>query len=211
MIIKVCGMRDPDNIRQLIAAPKPDLIGLIFYPKSSRYVVDLGEDRGFYHSLDIPKVGVFVNAQIDWVVDMVREFGLEFVQLHGDEDLEYIAALREAVPVKIIKVFRIGADWKWERVKPFVGKVDWFLFDTETPQYGGSGHTFSWDMLRRYPFDQPFLLSGGIAENHTDEIKELIGAVPAMRGVDINSRFELSPAVKDIPKVKTFMQKLRLT
>ncbi|MCC5938869.1 MAG: phosphoribosylanthranilate isomerase [Lunatimonas sp.] len=211
MIIKVCGMRDPENIRQLIEAPKPDLMGLIFYPKSSRYVAELAEDRGFYRSLDIPKVGVFVNAHIGELVDAVREYGLEYVQLHGDEDLTYIASLRVVLPVKIIKVFRIDTTWEWKYAEPFVNQVDWFLFDTQTPQYGGSGHAFSWDILRSYPFDQPFLLSGGITESHSEEIKALMGAIPAMHGVDINSRFELSPGVKDIAMVKTFMQKLRLT
>ncbi|WP_209328768.1 phosphoribosylanthranilate isomerase [Lunatimonas salinarum] len=211
MIIKVCGMRDPENILQLVAFAKPDLMGLIFYAKSSRNVGASSEGAMFYRSLDIPKVGVFVNAEIAQVVDSVREYGLEYVQLHGDEDMDYISSLRTFLPVKIIKVFRIGPNWKWGSVEPFTDKVDWFLFDTDTPQYGGSGHSFSWDILYSYPFDQPFLLSGGITEDHSGKIIELMEAIPAMRGIDINSKFELSPAVKDIAKVKTFMQKLRLT
>ncbi|EON78185.1 Phosphoribosylanthranilate isomerase [Lunatimonas lonarensis] len=211
MIVKVCGMRDPENIRDLLAMAKPDLMGLIFYPRSSRYVMNGTADPEFYRELDVTKVGVFVQEPLDQLLDKVARYGLGYAQLHGDEDSAYVAALRASSPVKIIKVFRIASDWDWAEVDPFLHESDWFLFDTATPQFGGSGKTFSWDLLRRYPYQVPFLLSGGIGEAHAVEIRQLMKEVPSMLGVDINSKFELAPARKDVSKIQTFIQELRLS
>lgn len=167
-------------------------------------------DPCFYKELPIHKVGVFVNESPDHMLELVEQFGLDYVQLHGDEDPRYLESIRLLGSVQIIKVFRIGTDWDWSLVVPFVGLADWFLFDTATPQFGGSGQVFSWDILLDYPFDRPFLLSGGINDIHAHQILELMRQVPAMKGVDINSKFELAPAFKDIPKIQAFIKELSL-
>lgn len=209
MIVKVCGMREKGNILELLELSKPDYMGLIFYPPSSRYVPSAGLDPIFYKELDVAKVGVFVNEGLDKLIDTVNVYGLDAVQLHGDEDTVYLEALRRHIGSKIFKVFRIGEGWTWDRMTPFIGKADLMIFDTETKLYGGSGHTFDWSLLSHYSFEQPFLLGGGISKEHALQIKQLALDVPAMVGVDINSKFELVPGLKDIRKISTFIQSLR--
>lgn len=211
MIIKVCGMRDQKNILQLLEHPAPDLMGLIFYPPSSRFVGRIDPQPSFYKALEIPKVGVFVDAKPEEIVGLADAYGLDYIQLHGNESPAYILALKEMLSVKYIKVFRVGEEWEWDLAEPFVGLVDIFLFDTQTPMYGGSGKTFGWDTLLDYPFAQPFLLSGGVEDEHHHEILALMEKIPAMKGIDINSKFELEPALKDIDKVKAFINHLRFT
>ncbi len=210
MIIKVCGMREVENVEQLISNAAPDLMGLIFYPPSARYVAGGGVPSNFYKQLTQRKVGVFVNESAEEIAKKIQTYGLSHVQLHGDESPEFIEKLKLHTSALIIKVFRIGSDWDWEQVSPYVGVADWFLFDTQTPDYGGSGKTFDWGIMETYPHEVPFLISGGIEEGHVDAITSLAKRIPACLGVDINSRFEISPGLKDIAQVKTFIDKVRL-
>ena len=195
--LKVCGMREPENIRQLIAL-KPDFIGFIFYGKSPRYVSEPDEDLFSMIPISIKKVGVFVNEDIDAVLRLYEKFGLDYVQLHGDEDLEYSKKLKEQ-GVGIIKVFRLLDSLPYS-ISSHSSYADYFLFDTATADYGGSGRHFDWSILKTYNLDTPFLLSGGIESEDVEEIRKM--RLEGLVGIDVNSRFELSPGLKDINKLK---------
>jgi Phosphoribosylanthranilate isomerase len=156
MKIKICGMRDPENIGE-IAAFKPDYLGFIFYPESKRYI---GENTQIPDmALSIKKVGVFVNAPINDVLDTARAYGLDTIQLHGAEDWEYCRIIRSN-KLEVIKAIAIKDRLPANNLISYTGSIDYFLFDTETPYYGGSGHTFDWNLLQVYNLDIPFLLAG---------------------------------------------------
>ncbi|MEP1032049.1 phosphoribosylanthranilate isomerase [Ekhidna sp.] len=194
--LKVCGMRDLENIQELIAL-KPDFIGFIFYPKSPRYVSELDEDFIMRIPLSISKVGVFVNEPLDSILDKANKYGLEYIQLHGDEDLSFANALKEK-GLKIIKVFRV-MDAIPFFAKNYVGIADYFLFDTASMNYGGSGRHFDWNILKNYNLKVPFLLSGGVQLADISIIKSM--EIDQLVGIDVNSRFEIEPALKDIDKL----------
>ncbi|MDN3670256.1 phosphoribosylanthranilate isomerase [Echinicola jeungdonensis] len=207
MQVKVCGMREPENIQTLIREVGPDLMGMIFYPKSSRYA---GEKEGQeFSSFPVSKVGVFVNASLEEVLGTVNDYGLSFVQLHGDEDLKFVKKLHQQSAVKIIKVFRVEDQVNWKSLEPFEPYIEYFLFDTQTKMYGGSGRKFDWALLEQYPLKKQFLLSGGIDEDSASMIHALANKVPQLVGVDINSKFEESPGLKDIGKIRRFVEALR--
>ncbi|GGF37243.1 phosphoribosylanthranilate isomerase [Echinicola rosea] len=205
MLVKVCGMRDTENIRELDEKVQPDLMGMIFYPKSSRYVADAAT----IPSTKAAKVGVFVNTPVAEIVAKVNAFGLAYVQLHGDEDVAFVEELKKQSPADLIKVFRVTAEVDWSYLKCFEPYVAYFLFDTETKGYGGSGRQFNWELLGKYPLQKPFLLSGGIQEESVVEIQQLQQKQPKMAGVDINSKFELHSAFKDVNKVARFVTALQ--
>ena len=201
MKIKVCGMRDSENISGLLNL-KPDFIGFIFYDKSKRFVAD-------FPQIDIPsstkKVGVFVNEKIDEIIEKTLKYKLDFVQLHGDETPEYCEKLTKH-KIKIIKAFSIGENFDFSATKSFEKHVSLFLFDTKGKYYGGNGLKFDWDLLKNYKGKIPFLLSGGITKNDAKEIKEFNH--PEFLGVDINSGFELEPALKNTNEIKEFKSAL---
>lgn len=205
MIVKVCGMRDADNIRELDEKVQPDLMGMIFYPKSPRYVAD----HSAIPATNAAKVGVFVNAPVVEIVETVQGFGLDYIQLHGNEDVAFVAELKQKTTANVIKVFRVTAEVDWEFLKGFEPHVAYFLFDTETKGYGGSGKQFDWQLLGAYPLDKPFLLSGGIDQESVADILRLKQQQPQLAGVDINSKFEREPAVKDIVKISRFVKQLK--
>ena len=209
MIVKVCGMSDKENILQLVADSSPDLMGLIFYEKSPRYVERHGVDAEFYQNLEIPKVGVFVDAALETILEKIRDYSLSYVQLHGDESVEYILRLKASSPVKIIKVCRVGTEVNWDEVRPFSDVVDMFLFDTQTSKFGGSGVQFDWSIMEQYPFENDFLLSGGVNKKSVGMIHALSAMVPRLSGVDINSRFEFEPGIKDIKRVGKFKKEIK--
>lgn len=205
MIWKVCGMKDPENITQA-ALLLPDLMGFIFYDRSLRFAGQLDP-----HLVQIPqrirKVGVFVNEKIEAVCERVETWGLEMVQLHGDESPDYIDALRQSVDVEIIKAIRVMDALPADQMQPYVGKVAGFLFDTAiNGTHGGTGRKFDWKILRSYPFETPFLLSGGIDIDDLVEIKKMNHS--AMWGIDVNSKFEIEPGMKDIEKLKSLKEQL---
>ena len=201
MQIKVCGMRDKENISGLMTL-KPDYIGFIFYDKSKRFVAD-------FPQIEIPssvkKVGVFVNETIDEIIEIVKKYKLDFVQLHGDETPDYCEKLA-LQNIKIIKAFSVDGNFDFSAIKPFEKHVALFLFDTKGKNYGGNGVKFNWDLLQNYKGKTPFLLSGGITKNDAEEINKI--KHPAFFGIDINSGFELEPGLKNINEIKEFKNKL---
>ena len=200
-------MRDPENIQSLIQEVNPDWMGLIFYSKSSRYVS--GDSAGSIQKLDVPKVGVFVNEPIEFVLNKIDEFNLSTVQLHGEESPEYVRELKLKTGKKLWKVISIGETIDWETLRDYVELIEFFLFDTATTQYGGSGKRFNWQVLEKYPFEKRFILSGGLNEESASEILALAEKMPQLAGVDLNSKFEDAPGLKNIDKLKSFSNKIR--
>jgi phosphoribosylanthranilate isomerase len=204
MKIKVCGMADPQNMIDLERQIKPDWMGIICYPLSSRYVSsDSGEE---IRKIGLPKVGVFVNANIAEIAEKIDAFGLQVLQLHGDESVEEVSAIKEAMGLPIFKVFSIKDEVDWNQLEPFLPYVDYFLFDTFTPQYGGSGRQFNWEILMDYPYEKPFLLSGGIGLDNIHAVKLLHQRFPKMEGIDVNSKFEIRPGYKDINMLQSMCE-----
>lgn len=200
-------MRESENIQNLIQEINPDWMGLIFYSKSSRFVSD--DFAESVKDIKVAKVGVFVNETIDFVLTKIKDFDLSAVQLHGDESPEYVRKLKLKTDRKIWKVISVGESLDWESLKGYVGLVEYFLFDTATEAHGGSGKKFNWNLLESYPFEVGFLLSGGIDEESADEVISLAGRMPQLLGVDLNSKFEHAPALKNIEKLKSFKNKVR--
>lgn len=202
MIIKVCGMRDGDNIRA-VEQLDIDWIGFIFYPKSPRFVSEVPS----YLPKRVKKIGVFVNDPPENILKKVREFELDMVQLHGGESPSFCSDIQN-IGISVIKAFSIGDDkFPSSLVNEFEGRCDYFLFDTKTKSYGGSGAKFQWDVLKDYIGNTPFLLSGGITPEDVEAIKRF--SHPHFIGIDINSCFESDPAFKDVNRVKLFADQLR--
>ena len=202
MMIKVCGMRDAENIRE-VEALGIDLMGFIFWPKSSRYV----SERPDYLPRQAKRVGVFVDEDTETIQQMADDYALDFIQLHGHESPEQISHLSFLRPhLSIIKAFSIATAEDLAQVSAYEGQVDYFLFDTKGPSVGGNGTQFDWQVLTHYHGQTPFLLSGGIGPEDAERIRAFHH--PQCIGIDLNSRFELSPGLKDINKLKTFLQKI---
>jgi len=200
--IKVCGMRDPDNIKDLLAL-QPDFMGLIFYPKSARYVNQTLPDIDFGKTL---KTGVFVNENIEKLLQIADDYNLDVIQLHGNESPEYTQEVKKA-GYQVIKVFSVGDSFDFSICKTYMSAADYFLFDTKGKLPGGNGTVFHWDILQNYKLDKPFLLSGGINMSHLKSILNL--QHPMLFGVDVNSGFELRPAYKNINDLKIFIDEIR--
>ena len=202
MLIKICGLRD--NFADVVAL-KPDFAGLIFYPKSPRFV-ELSQDPVLKQKLtDVKKVGVFVNAEKDYILGKVSEYNLDLVQLHGNESPELCAEIRKSLPV--IKAFGISSESDLQSAEKYAQYVDYLLFDTKTKGYGGSGVKFDWQMLQNVNISQKFLLSGGISLEDLEDIKAL--KINNLVGVDLNSRFEDAPGLKNIEKLKQALNIVR--
>jgi phosphoribosylanthranilate isomerase len=203
--IKVCGMRDPGNIRE-VAAKKPDIMGFIFFPGSKRFV-GFDPDPQIFLSVpdDIKRAGVFVNEEVDFILKSVTDYNLHVVQLHGSESPDLCTSVRNA-GYTVVKAFGMGGDFDFKKLSAYSHSCDYFLFDTYTRDHGGSGKQFDWSMLNRYNLKVPFLLSGGICDDDVLRIRELVH--PMFYGVDINSRFELSPGLKDAGKIGQFINAL---
>lgn len=206
--LKICGMKEPANILD-VAGLLPDYIGFIFYKGSRRYVEGL--TPVFVRDLPtvIKRVGVFVNEDIVKVAELASLFGLSAVQLHGDESPLYCAELRTELAeegVEVIKAFGIDAGFDFTVLENYLDMVDYFLFDTQTPMYGGSGNAFDWKLLEGYVLDKPYFLSGGIGPESLDQLHQI--ADPRLFAIDVNSKFETAPGIKDIAKLKDFKSKL---
>ncbi|MFM8347137.1 MAG: phosphoribosylanthranilate isomerase [Bacteroidota bacterium] len=191
LALKICGMRDADNIRE-ISILCPDLMGFIFYRESPRYVGDdfICPDLPFY----IRRSGVFVNESMDHLLRIASRNRLWMVQLHGDESPEYCKAVR-AAGYEVTKVFRVDDLFSMDTVSPWVSDVDYFLFDTRGPPPGGNGMTFNWAILDQYKFEVPFFISGGITPENLKEVLNIRS--PFFTGVDVNSGIESAPGIKD--------------
>lgn len=200
-IIKVCGMTNGENIRQTEQLGV-DFIGFIFYPRSPRFLFEMPT----YLPVRSRRIGVFVNESKDNILMYADRFGLDYIQLHGNESPEFCHNL-QAAGMKLIKAFSIATPRDLSSVSAYEGLCQYYLFDTKTPQYGGSGNQFDWTLLNRYTGNTPFLLSGGINQYSAAAIRNFHH--PRMAGVDINSRFESSPGLKDIGRIQTFISELR--
>ncbi len=210
MRVKVCGMTQLEQVKKLDEMGL-DFAGFIFYPKSPRYVVrHMKGDELKKAKLRLGKVGVFVNTPYDEMMRTVDEYGLDMVQLHGDETPRLCEQL--ANYISVIKVFRLGDNDPIEWItRPFQDSCDMFLFDTLGVGYGGTGKKFNWDVLKAAVIDKLFFLSGGIEPEDVDKLKEFSGEQVANKlfSIDINSRFELSSGVKDLERIAMFVNKLK--
>jgi phosphoribosylanthranilate isomerase len=206
MKIKVCGMREPVNIRALEVEIKPDWMGLIFYEKSPRFVPE--EKAIELQGVILPKVGVFVDESLEFILSKIDEFNLATVQLHGSESPAFVRELKLKSNKKLWKVVSVGDSIDWESLRDYVGLVECFLFDTATKNHGGSGKKFNWEILKSYPFEVPFILSGGLDEDSVEELIRLEKEMPQLKGIDLNSKFEDAPGLKNIEKLKSFKNRL---
>jgi phosphoribosylanthranilate isomerase len=222
--IKVCGITD---IHQAVAleAMGVDYIGFIFYAPSKRYVLSSMslETLNTFQPVHAKKVGVFVNESIEVVVNTVMAAGLDVVQLHGDEDEAYFIALNNKLRglnviatsqntneptsvVKLIKVFRVGD--KMPMVESYDAVADYFLFDTDSKLYGGTGAHFNWELLKGNAINKPFFLSGGIGLDEIDLVKQILKTDLPIYAIDVNSKFEIEAGLKDKEKLDRFKQKI---
>ena len=217
MIIKVCGMREAENIREVeqfsilhsLQAKRAsssaqfsiNWMGFIFWPKSSRYV----SRKPDYLPTNCKRVGVFVDEDIEKVKHIADDYALDYIQLHGHESPDYCVQLKG---MHLIKAFNIATKEDLEATKPYEGLVDYFLFDTKGKSVGGNGEKFDWTVLDAYQGDTPFLLSGGIGPDDAERVKTFHH--PKCIGIDLNSRFETAPAIKDINKLKEFIKTVRI-
>jgi phosphoribosylanthranilate isomerase len=204
MKVKVCGMKYKENVEQIIEL-KPDYIGFIFYPASKRYITEDIELPSI--PSDIKKVGVFVNSNADDIIDKVNRYSLDCIQLHGSEPPYFCRQMKRITC--IIKAFGIDQDFDFQILGPYKGACDYFLFDTKTAGHGGSGEQFNWQLLKKYNGNIPFFLSGGLDLRDVEQIKELSKALPSLYGIDVNSRFEISPGFKDRHKLNELIQQIR--
>ena len=208
MKLKICGMKYQDNITK-VANLQPDYLGFIFYENSSRYFED-----------DIPKlpkgikkVGVFVNAERDYIVSKVKKHGLDVIQLHGSESADFCNELKQTLlsySIEIIKVFSIKDQFNFDTLKPYETVCDYFLFDTKGKLPGGNGYVFNWEILNNYPSTKPYFLSGGIG---LDELKNIHAftkttASKYCYAIDVNSKFEDKPGLKNLEKLQEFNTQL---
>ncbi|WP_405606745.1 phosphoribosylanthranilate isomerase [Polaribacter sp. Asnod1-A03] len=229
MKLKVCGMKYVENIQQ-VADLKPDYLGFIFYEKSKRNFEGIIPE----FSNSIKKAGVFVNEYIEIVISLIEEYRLDAIQLHGDESVDYVIKLKKQLAenralfieenkqikkkknqhyiskkeVEIIKVFGIKDTFKFEVLKPYLEVVDFFLFDTKGKERGGNGTKFDWSVLEKYPFDKPFFLSGGIGLEDVEEVQKIMKSDLPIYALDVNSKFESKPGLKNINEVKSFKNTL---
>ncbi len=211
MKLKVCGMKYKDNL-EAVAQLQPDYLGFIFYEPSKRYF----EGTIPHVPATIKKVGVFVNESIETVSKTVKRHNLQAVQLHGNESPEFCTALKtelqqslDNTSIEIIKVFSIKDNFNFEVLAPFETVCDYFLFDTKGQLPGGNGYTFNWDVLNDYNSSKPYFLSGGIGVNEVEKIKEFknSSASKYCYALDVNSKFEIEPGLKNIDELEMFKNK----
>ncbi len=201
--MKVCGMKYTAN-REAIEKLPVDWLGYIFYAPSKRFV---GNDpERFLFDAEKPKVAVFVDENAFEIMALAKNFGFSMVQLHGKENPQTCRMLKNQ-GLKIIKAFSVDENFDFELTKPFEGVSHYFLFDTKTQQHGGSGQKFDWKLLDKYTGHTPFLLSGGIEPDDVEEIQKINH--PKLTGLDLNSGFEDAPGVKNVEKLKNFIDKIQ--
>lgn len=201
--LKVCGMRDHDNI-MAVAALQPDYMGFIFYEKSPRFV---GAEFTLPHDFPahISRIGVFVNAPTAMIQVQAKKLALHYVQLHGVETPEQVRELKET-GIKVVKVFSVDDAFDFASVIPYEGLADFFLFDTKGKFYGGNASTFNWNILRNYNQKVPFFLSGGISPENVEAIALLQDM--NLHSLDVNSGVETAPGIKNTKLVHAILQQI---
>jgi phosphoribosylanthranilate isomerase len=209
MRVKVCGITQEEQLVKLHQVGVT-FAGLIFYPKSQRYVLRHMTTSQIKKENNVNKVGVFVNASIEEVLQMVDECRLHMVQLHGDETPRYCEKIADYISV--VKAFRVSeSDNIGWRIKDYMDVCDMFMFDTEGAGYGGTGKKFDWNKLKEVTVGKPYFLSGGIEPGDVQRLKDFEKSpeAKALFAIDINSRFETIPGIKDLDLVKKFIQELQ--
>jgi phosphoribosylanthranilate isomerase len=202
--IKVCGLKHPENIKA-VAALGPDYMGFICYDLSPRFINEMPAEPLQTIESEIYKTGVFVNEGEETINNLIDEFGFNTIQLHGDESPDFTSSFR--TKVKVIKAFGIDDSFNFDYLEPYADSVDYFMFDTKTSAYGGSGKTFNWEILDKYTLNKPFFLSGGISLDNLEQIKTI--KHPQFYAVDLNSKFETEPGLKDVQKLEQAFKILR--
>ncbi len=197
--LKVCGLRD--NAQEVIDAIDPDLAGFIYYKKSPRYVADFEVSKINARC----KVGVFVNESSEYVKERVFKDGLNMVQLHGHEPVEYCKSLHDLV--KITKVFSGNEQVEQEVLDTYANSIDYYLFDTRDENFGGTGQTFNWQILKTFNLKKPIILSGGIGLNEAEEALKLNGL--DIYAIDVNSKFEIRPGLKNLKMLKSLKEQIQ--
>ena len=187
-------MKYSEEIQELIDSNLIDYIGFIFYPKSLRYITEVPKLDGKFK-----RVGVFVNEELETIQAKINGYTLDVLQLHGNESVSEVKQLKEVIQKPIFKAFGIDERFDFKICTSYEPYVDAFLFDTKTEKYGGSGKQFDWSILQNYKGEKPFVLSGGLDEKALNELKNY--SFRKMVGVDLNSKFELSPGQKDTKRI----------
>jgi phosphoribosylanthranilate isomerase len=203
MKLKICGMKYPENMLE-VGSLLPDYMGFIFWEKSARYF------DGIIPELpkSIKKVGVFVNESVDGILEKIEKHDLQAIQLHGSETVEFCESLKKNTPklIDIIKVFSILDTFDFAELKPFEDVCDFFLFDTKGKLPGGNGTAFDWKVLKNYPSTKPFFLSGGIGMDNMEAINEISKTNLPLYAIDVNSKFEIEPGLKNIELLKLMVK-----
>ena len=203
MILKVCGMRDAQNIREVEAVVRPQMMGFICWEQSRRYVSSVPA----YLPTRCIRTGVFVNPSMSHLRQKINSLRLQRIQLHGDESPEYCQRIIQQTGLPITKSLSIRQVEDIEQYRQYEGICDLLLFDTKCKTRGGSGEQFDWDILTHYKGSGPFLLAGGIGPRDAERLREF--RHPMFLGIDVNSRFELSPGVKDVLLLREFSASLQ--
>ncbi|HEY5327627.1 MAG TPA: phosphoribosylanthranilate isomerase, partial [Mucilaginibacter sp.] len=197
MKIKVCGLKYAGNIKA-VSALTPDYMGFIFYVPSPRFIGEIPVESLKNIPSHVKKTAVFVNENADNINKLIAKYSFDAIQLHGDESPGFCNSFRDKV--EVIKSFGLNDSFDFDQLKAYQDNVDFFLFDTKTDIYGGSGNTFDWALLDKYELDTPFFLSGGISPDNLGNVKNI--SHPQFYGVDLNSKFETSPGIKNIEQLK---------
>lgn len=205
MKLKICGMKYPKNILE-VGSLLPDYMGFIFWEKSARYFDGIMPDL----PKSIKKVGVFVNAAQTEILEKIAKYDLQAIQLHGNESVEFCLELKNKIDdtIEIIKVFSVDDTFDFDVLKPFEAVCDYFLFDTKGKLPGGNGTTFDWKVLQNYPSTKPFFLSGGIGINEMEAVNEILKTDLPIYAIDVNSKFEIEPGLKNIQLCKDVQQRI---
>ena len=206
MKIKVCGLKYADNIKA-VSALEPDYVGFVCYSPSPRYAGELDAATMDGIPDNITKTAVFVNEDLETIDALINRYGFDAIQLHGGEDAEFCGHFKGKV--QVIKAFGLNENFDFDVLKDYSNSVDIFLFDTKTTIHGGSGMSFDWTLLDQYSLDIPFFLSGGLSLDNLEEIKNI--AHPQFYGVDLNSKFETAPGMKDISKLEKAFDLIKQT
>ena len=203
--LKVCGMRAEKNILDL-AVLQPDYMGFIFYAPSNRFADKLDINTLNKIPVSTKKTGVFVNADLGEIIQKIKTYNLDAVQLHGNESSEFCKQVK-ILGIEVIKAFGVDESFNFDVLEKYQSFVDYFLFDTKTKLHGGSGLTFNWNLLEGYRLNTPYFLSGGL---DTDNIQEALKIEDSrFYALDLNSRFEISPGLKNIEQLKIVINKIR--
>ena len=202
MRLKVCGMRELENISAL-SELHPNYIGFIFWSESSRFV----DKKTPPLDKKIIKTGVFVDATFDYILTKIKDHQLDAVQLHGQESCSYCKVIKD-YGLKVIKSFSIKNTFDFNTLEDYENSCDYYLFDTKGKLPGGNGFNFDWKILNEYPSQKPFFLSGGIGVDNLNEIKKLVKTKLPIHAIDVNSKFETAPGNKNIELLKKFKKEI---